>query len=112
MDQRTTVARDLIAWRRDIISDLGGDGNISTAQRSLIEIAVRLKLFVDHIDCYLMEQKRLVTRHGLVPALRERQRLSDSLTKTLTTIGLERRKAKGKVMSLETIRNEGESQQE
>jgi len=58
----------------------------------LIELAVRTRLYIDHVDAYLMEMSSLVTRRGrLKPIVEQRQRLVDSLARVLGQLGLERR---------------------
>jgi len=104
LDARTAVAKDLIAWRRNLIGDLGGESNVTTAERTLIESATRTKLFLDHIDAFLISQKTLVRRNkGLSPVLKERGRIEAALTKTLVTLGLSRRAASRRT-TLEAIR--------
>ena len=92
IDRRTSAARALLDWRRALVADLGGDAAVSAAQLALVEMAVRTRLYVDHVDAILMEQGSLVTRRRrLLPLVEQRQRLADSLTRQLQTLGLERR---------------------
>src|SRR5262245_55521975 len=77
IDKRTIAARELINWRKSVMADLGGEHNLSMAQKTLVETATRLKLFLDHIDAFLMCQKTLVNRNGVLPALLERQRIAE-----------------------------------
>jgi hypothetical protein len=91
IDKRTVAARHLLAWRAQLLSDLGGEGRVSTAQRTLVEMAARTKLYVDHVDAVLMEMGRLTTKRGrLKPLVEQRQRLVDSLCRLLVQLGLER----------------------
>jgi hypothetical protein len=93
IDQRTGAARALLEWRRDLVADLGGEGAVTTQQRALVEVAARTKLYVDHLDAFLMQQRSLVnkTRKTALPVLLQRQALADSLVKHLNMLGLERR---------------------
>jgi hypothetical protein len=92
IDRRTTAARALLDWRRELLADLGGEPQVSAAQRALVELAVRTRLYIDHIDAYLMEMSSLVSRKGRLKALvLQRQRLVDSLARVLGQLGLERR---------------------
>jgi len=93
LDGRTAAAQALLEWRRDLIADLGGDAAISAQQRALVELATRTRLYVDHVDAFLMAQRTLVhaKRKAVLPVLRERQALADSLTRILSQLGLERR---------------------
>ena len=59
---------------------------------AVVDAAVRTKLFLDHVDAHLMEQRALTTRNGrLKPLLEQRQRLAEGLLRLLTAVGLERR---------------------
>lgn len=93
LDGRTATAQALLEWKRDLIADLGGDGTISAQQRALVELATRTRLYVDHLDAFLMGQRSLVNgkRKAVLPVLKERQTLADSLGRILGQLGLERR---------------------
>ena len=93
IDGRTAAAQGLLEWRRDLIADLGGDAAVSAQQRALIEVATRTRLYVDHLDAFLMSQRSLVNlkRKAVLPVLKERQTLADSLARILGQLGLERK---------------------
>ena len=93
IDRRTSLGRSLDAWRNELIADLGGESEVSTARRALVDLAVRSKLLLDSLDAWLLEQPSLVNarKRSVLPALLSRNQLSDSLAKTLGQIGLERR---------------------
>jgi hypothetical protein len=75
-----------------LIADLGGDENISTQQRALIELASTSKLLLGSIDAWILSQPRLFTRNKtLLPVIRERQMIADGLACYLAQLGLERR---------------------
>lgn len=101
IDGRTAAARALLDWRSHLVSDLGGETAISAQQRALVEVATRSKLYIDHLDAFLMEQRSLVNaqRKAVLPVLRERQTLVDSLTRILTTLGLERKARPAKTLT-------------
>jgi hypothetical protein len=92
IDGRTLAARSLIQWRSELLRDLGGQENLSAQQMALVDTAVRSKLFIDHVDAYLLGQKSLVNRRSraVLPVLHERQTLVDSLVRLLGQLGLER----------------------
>jgi hypothetical protein len=92
IDLRTAAARGLVAWRNDLIAALGGAETISAQRLALIDMTVRTRLFIDHLDAFLVEQPSLVNkrRKSMIPALRERQALVDSLSRLLSQLGLER----------------------
>ncbi len=81
IDRRTAAAQALVAWRRELLSDLGGEESVSAQQMALVDMAVRTRLYVDSLDAWLMEQESLVNRKrkSVLPVLRERQQLVDSL---------------------------------
>lgn len=90
---RTALGRELREWRGALIADLGGEEAISTAQRALVDLAVRTKLLVDSVDAYLLQLPSLVnrSRRVLFPVVTQRVQLAEQLAKTLERLGLERR---------------------
>jgi hypothetical protein len=91
VDRRTHVGKQLAAWKADLVRDLGGD--VSTQQAAVIDLAVRTKLLLDSIDAWLLVQPSLVNarKKALLPVVRERQQLADSLARYMGTLGLERK---------------------
>jgi hypothetical protein len=77
------------------MSDLGGSENLSAQQHALVEMATRSRLYLDHIDAWLLTQPTLIVgrgrNRGLLPVLKERQQIADSLARALGQLGLERR---------------------
>jgi hypothetical protein len=86
------AAQALFAWRGELLNALGGPDNVSPQKAALVETCVRTRLFIDHVDAFLLEQHSLINRKKktMIPILRERTQLCDSLTKTLCHLGLER----------------------
>jgi hypothetical protein len=92
IDQRTAAAQHLLSWRRELLEDLGGEAAVSAAQRALVAIAVRTRLYLDHVDAVLMGRESLVVRgRRLLPLVEQRQKLADGLLRTLQALGLERK---------------------
>src|SRR5690349_17712481 len=60
LDRRTAAARALIAWRDELVADLGGPSMVSAQQRAVIDLATRTKLYLDTLDAWIMEQPTLV----------------------------------------------------
>ena len=100
IDGRTVAARALLDWRSDLVADLGGEAAVSAQQRALVEVVTRTRLYIDHLDAFLLEQRSLVNakRKAVLPVLRERQTLTDSLALLLSLLGLERRQAPAKTL--------------
>ncbi len=92
IDGRTLAARSLIQWRCELLRDLGGQEKLSAQQMTLVDTAVRSKLFIDHVDAFLLGQKSLINRRSraVLPVLHERQTLVDSLVRLLGQLGLKR----------------------
>jgi hypothetical protein len=69
---------------------------VTAAQRALVEMAARTKLYLDHIDGWLMERQSLIvaTRRSIYPVVTQRQELVNSLARLLVMLGLERRTPK------------------
>ena len=93
IDGRTSVAKALSQWRRELIDDLGGRDTISTQQAAMVDLATKTKLILDSIDVWLFAQPSLVDRRrrAILPVVRERQKLADALARYLGQLGLERR---------------------
>jgi hypothetical protein len=92
IDGRTAAAQSLFAWKEELLRDLGGEESISAQRMALIEMATRARLFLDHLDAFLLSQSSLINRRSkrMIPALRERQQLADGLARLLGQLGLER----------------------
>ncbi len=92
LDGRSQVAKAVQRFRADLIRDLGGLGDVSRAQLAIVEQASRAWVMLSSVDDWLARQPSLVDRRRrqLLPVLRERQQLADSLLRHLTALGLER----------------------
>ena len=87
----TKLGYALRAWRKELIDDLGGEANVSLAQRTIVECAASTKLMIGSLDAWIMAQPSLLTRERkLIPVIMQRQQLVDSLTRMLTQLGLGR----------------------
>jgi hypothetical protein len=86
------AARVIKRWQKDLANDLGGMGALSTAQKTLLELSTRTRLILEHVDAYLLTQTSLlVKRQGkLRPMVMDRMRISDTLTRQLLALGLQR----------------------
>ncbi len=93
IDRRTVAGQALLAWRNELLADLGGEDAVSAQELALVELATRTRLYVDSLDAWLMAQPSLVNQRkkAVLPVLRERQQLVDSLGRILGQLGLERR---------------------
>jgi hypothetical protein len=85
IDRRTAAAQALLAWRTELLADLGGEVAVSAQQMALVEAAVRTRLYVDSLDAWIMEHGSPVNarRRGVHLVVRERQQLVDSLARLL-----------------------------
>jgi hypothetical protein len=110
IDQRSAGARALQQWKAELVADLGGEEAISAQEMTILELAVRTKLFIDHIDLFLMEQQSLVNkkRRSLYPVVQQRNSLVNTLANLLSQLGLKRREKPEKSLAeyLEEKRNE------
>jgi hypothetical protein len=113
IDKRSAGAKALLRWKGELLRDLGGEEGLSAQRKTLVELACRLRLYLDHIDAYLMTQPSLVRKRTrtLLPVVHQRQQLSDALAKLLRDLGLERKAVPVKsireyVSELESVRPE------
>jgi hypothetical protein len=90
IDKRSLAARALLEWKERLIRDLGGEKAISTQKETLIELVVRTRLLVEHLDNFILGCPSLVNkkRRSIYPIVRERQHLVDSLARMLGQLGL------------------------
>lgn len=94
IDGRSTVAKTLATWRRDLIADLGGAEHLSTQRAAIVDLCVREKLLLDSVDNYLLDLRGGIInrrKRSLLPVVRERAQLADSFTRRLVALGLERK---------------------
>lgn len=93
IDRRTAAGRALMEWRDELVAALWGDPEVTPQEEALVEGAARTRLFLDHLDSWLLQQPSLILarKRSVVPALRERQALVDSLARLLGQLGLRRR---------------------
>jgi len=103
---RTVAAREMLAFRDELIAALGGDTEVSPQQRKLVDLAARASLYLDHLDAWLAGQQTLVNRRSrsVLPVLLQRQSIAEHLARLLDRLGLDR--ALAKAPTLATIRAE------
>jgi hypothetical protein len=92
IDTRTRVGKALMAWRAQLVADLGGAEQLSTQQQALVDISMRTKLLLDTIDHWLLRQPSLIDkrRRQLYPVVAQRTALADALARYLGLLGLSR----------------------
>jgi len=93
IDMRTAAAQALVAWRRELFADLGGEDNCSAQEKVIVELATRTRLYVESLDQWIMEQRSLVNykRRCVLPVVLQRQTLADALARYMGQLGLERK---------------------
>jgi len=92
IDTRTRVGKALMAWRGELVADLGGPEELSTQQLAIVDITVRTKLLLDSLDAWLLRQPSIIDkrRRQLFPVVQQRTALADALARYLGTLGLQR----------------------
>src|SRR5580700_9712537 len=92
LDGRSMVVRATKQWRSALLADLGGESNVSTQRLAIVDLASRTKLCLDMIDGWVLSCDSIVNKRkkSLIPALKERQVLVDSLARLLSQLGLQR----------------------
>lgn len=92
VDRRTAAARAMLEFRRELAEDLGGEGSLSTQQRTLVELAARARLMLDHVDAWILAQRSVVNARArsVLPIVRERQVLAEHLARLLGQLGISR----------------------
>jgi hypothetical protein len=92
IDMRTVAAREMLAFRDELVAALGGDTELSPQRRKLVDLATRASLYLNHVDAWLAEQETLINRRSrsVLPVLLQRQTLADHLARLLDRLGLDR----------------------
>ena len=92
IDKRTAGAQQLLYWREQLLNDLGGEANLSAQKKTLVEIAARKKLIVDHFAAYILSLPLLVNRRkkAVLPVVLQLNQLTESLEKSLERLGLDK----------------------
>ncbi len=92
IDHRTTPARALLAWREQLIADLGGVDALSAQKLALVNLAATTRALIDHADNWLLTQPSIINkrRKAFVPIVAQRTALCDSLSRLLAHLGLQR----------------------
>ncbi len=92
IDMRTVAAREMLAFRDELVAALGGDAELSPQRRKLVDLVARASLYLDHLDAWLAAQQTLINRRSrsVVPVLLQRQTLADHLARLLDKLGLDR----------------------
>ena len=105
IDQRTLAGRALVEWKEALVNALGGPDQISPQRAALIDLIVRTRLYVDCVDRFLLSQESIVDKRkrSVLPAVRERQTLCDSLARLLGQLGLSRVERDGGAIPAEWI---------
>jgi hypothetical protein len=92
IDARTRVGRAMLAWRAELVQDLGGQDQLSTQQTAILDVAVRTRLLLDSVDSWMVRQPSLIDKRkrALHPIVQQRTQLADALVRYLTALGLAR----------------------
>src|SRR5260370_27788882 len=92
IDMRTVAAREMLAFRGELVAALGGDAELSPQRRKLVDLTTRASLYLDHLDAWLAAQQTLINRRSrsVLPVLLQRQTLADHLAKLLDRLRLDR----------------------
>lgn len=91
LDGRSRESRAIARWKAEVESDLGG--NLSTAQRTLLEAASGDMALLLLADGFIASTTGILNRRKrcFAPIVADRLRVAASLKDTLKTLGLERK---------------------
>jgi hypothetical protein len=104
IDRRSVAYRAMKEWQAEMLAALGADV-ISPQRRTLLDLAARTKLFLDHADAYLLALPTLINRRRkvFIALVEQRQRLADSLVRQLQVLGLDRLERDGGALPPEWV---------
>lgn len=96
LDKRSSGGQELLYWRKELLTALGGEDDLSPQKQMLVELATRQRLIISHIDAFIFSLPSLIIRRkkAAMPIVMQRATLAESLQKTLDRLGLERQMKK------------------
>jgi hypothetical protein len=124
IDRRSTAGRNAFAMREELIADMGGTDQLSTAKLALIEMTARDVYFLDEIDRRIFRAiYKLAAKEKALESLGKiknpkmiatmygyRQTAANNLARNLLALGLE--KVPPKPKTLEEILSEDDQPEE
>jgi hypothetical protein len=92
INRSTLAGRALVRWKDELMAALGGPEQVSPQRAVLIDLVVRTRLYIECVDTYLLKQRSIIDKEkkSVLPVVRERQGLCDSLARLLGQLGLDR----------------------
>ena len=95
IDNRSQVGVAMRRLREEMTADLGGVGEVTAAQRVLIEEAAKARIIAAAVGDWILRQESLVRPDGdLLPAVMQHSALVGNLARLLSALGLRRRSKK------------------
>jgi hypothetical protein len=93
IDRRTSGGKALVAWRRKLAADLGGEQMLSAQQVALVESTVNWRWIVQRVDAEILKLPSLINKHRRTvhSAVLQCKDCHDALSRYLQQLGLERR---------------------
>ena len=97
INQRSAGARELLAFKAQLVSDLGGDRTSQRRAWLWSILAATTRALIANANAWLLEQPSVVNkrRKSLPPIVMQRQTLCDALARYLGQLGLERKERDG-----------------
>jgi hypothetical protein len=92
LDGRSSLARNVAAWRTEVTQDLGGD--LSRAERTVLDMAAAGVALLHIIDAWVgAHPEQLVNgrKRSVAPVVRERIAVAAHVKDLLVTLGIKRR---------------------
>jgi hypothetical protein len=94
LDGRSALARAVRDWRAAVMVDLGGEADLSQAERTLLDVAAQDVVLLAVADGWLRENAAGVVnrrKRAFVPLVEQRLRVATHLADQLKLLGLRRR---------------------
>jgi hypothetical protein len=92
LDGRSALAQAMSAYKADLVSSLGGEGNLSAQELTVVEICAKDWLILQSIDSYILQAGTFNRRKKSCYSITtQRMQIADSLIRRLQALGLARR---------------------
>jgi hypothetical protein len=111
LDGRSSLARNVAAWRAEVIQDLGGD--LSRAEATVLDMAAAGVAVLHVVDAWIGAHPEQIVngrKRSVAPVVRERIAVAAHVKDLLVTLGIRRRPPPTKTL-MEVLRERDEAKQ-
>jgi len=93
IDRRSAGYRAAMQWKRELLTSLGAESNLSCQELMLVEMCVRDRMLLDSFDIFIMQLASPINKkkRQAYAIVSQRMAIADALARRLASLGLKRR---------------------